>query len=157
MDGWVAARDAGLRLLMGEAWRVNRHLLDRPERLTPGMAERIRDGATVTDDEIAAALAHRKVVLAQLDEIFRGVELIALPTLPDFAPPLTNPTGVALTSYTRPANLAGTPAISVPVPVPRPYRYAGTAHLPASLQMLGPRNGEELLVATAARIEAAVA
>ena len=156
MDGWVAARDAGLRLLMGEAWQGNQHLLARPDRLTPGMAERIRDGVAVTDNEMAAALAHRDIVLAQLDDIFRGVEVIALPTLPDFAPPLTNPTSVALTSYTRPGNLAGTPAISLQVPVPAPFRNAGTAHLPASLQLIAPRHGEELLVATAARLEAAV-
>ena len=151
----VNARNAGLRVLVGEAWRVDGHLLSAEHRLTPGMAERIRDGASVSDDELRAALAQRPVVLREFDEIFRRVELIALPTLPDFAPRLSDPTSVALTSYTRPANLAGTPAISIPVPVPPTQRRPETAHLPASLQLMGPPNSEEILVVAARRIESA--
>jgi Asp-tRNA(Asn)/Glu-tRNA(Gln) amidotransferase A subunit family amidase len=52
--------------------------------------------------------------------------------------------------HTIPWNLAGWPALSLPVPVPG-------GGLPASLQLVGGPQGEEMLLATAAVIEAAVA
>ena len=58
------------------------------------------------------------------------------------------------TAYTRPANMAGTPAIAVPIPlVDAP---PSLKHLRASIQLMGPPHSEALLVSTARRIEAAV-
>jgi amidase len=53
-----------------------------------------------------------------------------------------------LTRLTAPANLAGLPALSLPVP-------GGPAGLPASLQLIGPPGGEEQLIALGRVIEAA--
>ncbi len=50
---------------------------------------------------------------------------------------------------TLPVNLAGLPALSLPVPTAGP--------LPASVQLIGPANGEERLLAAGAVLEAAVA
>ena len=47
-----------------------------------------------------------------------------------------------------PANLAGLPALALPVPSP--------AGLPASLQLIGPPGGEEQLIALGRVIEAAL-
>ena len=67
------------------------------------------------------------------------------------APPLIGERGrIALTLLTMPANLAGLPALALPVP-------AGPAGLPASLQLIGPPGSEEDLVALGRLIEAAVA
>jgi hypothetical protein len=66
------------------------------------------------------------------------------------APPLLGERGMPLTLLTVPANLAGLPALALPVP-------GGPAGLPASLQLIGPQNSEEQLIALARVIEAALA
>jgi Asp-tRNA(Asn)/Glu-tRNA(Gln) amidotransferase A subunit family amidase len=48
---------------------------------------------------------------------------------------------------TLPINLAGIPAVSIPIP--------RKAAIPASLQLIGPAGSEEVLLAVATRIEAA--
>jgi amidase len=50
---------------------------------------------------------------------------------------------------TMPGNLAGLPALALPVP-------GGPAGLPASLQLIGPPGGEEQLIALGRIIEAAL-
>ncbi len=75
---------------------------------------------------------------------------MALPTLVG-APPLIGERGrIPLTLLTMPANLAGLPALALPVP-------GGPAGLPASLQLIGPPGGEEQLITLARLIETAVA
>jgi amidase len=88
-------------------------------------------------------------------EMFGQVELLALPTLPVFPPRLDDLTPDSLinvineiTKYTGLFNAAGTPCTAQPVPAPG-------IRLPASLQLVGPPQGEELLLATARQIEAA--
>ena len=68
-----------------------------------------------------------------------------LPTLAG-APPLLGSRGFSLTALTVPANLAGLPALSLPVPAP--------AHVIASMQVIG--HSEEQVVAFGRVIEAAV-
>ena len=63
-------------------------------------------------------------------------------------PPLLGERGIPLTVLTMPANLAGLPALALPVPSP--------AGLPASLQLIGPPGGEEQLIALGRVIEAAL-
>jgi len=90
-------------------------------------------------------------------DLFDQFELLALPTMPIFPPSLeslTNPdnfvaTLIEITSLVTPFNVAGTPCTAQPVSV-------GGSRLPASLQLVGPLNGEELLLATAAAVEAAI-
>ena len=86
-----------------------------------------------------------------------GCELLALPTLPIFPPRLDElgpdtllPTVIEITRHVAAFNAAGTPCTAQPVPV------AGGA-LPASLQLVGPLGGEEILLPTAQLVEAAVA
>lgn len=88
--------------------------------------------------------------------LFERVELLALPTLPIFPPRLDAitpdtllPLAIEITSHVTPFNAAGTPCTAQPV------KTEGSA-IPASLQLVGPHDGEELLLATAMRIEAAV-
>ncbi|HVW32838.1 MAG TPA: amidase [Acidimicrobiia bacterium] len=93
---------------------------------------------------------------AALLALFDDVELLALPTLSIWPPRLdelaSDPMGLALelVSLTSPFNAAGLPCTAQPVP-------AAGHRLPASLQLVGPPNAEELLLPTAALIEAAVA
>jgi Asp-tRNA(Asn)/Glu-tRNA(Gln) amidotransferase A subunit family amidase len=57
---------------------------------------------------------------------------------------------VRLVAATSVVNLAGLPALSLPVPAP------GGPGLPASLQLVGPDRSEERLLALAARVEEAL-
>ena len=76
-----------------------------------------------------------------------AVDLLVLPTVPFFPPLLADADGPRYTAFTMPVNMAGFPALALPVP---------TAHyLPASLQLIGPAGSEALLLATGAVIVAA--
>jgi Asp-tRNA(Asn)/Glu-tRNA(Gln) amidotransferase A subunit family amidase len=91
----------------------------------------------------------RKTWQAGLTSVFQRVQVIALPTLPIFPPPIEGmPDELHMTTATGPANLAGVPALSLPVPT--------GGRLPASLQLMGPHNSEELLLAAGTVVEAAV-
>jgi len=114
-----------------------------------GLADALRGGA---DQARQAKAALRQ----SLTGLFERVELLALPTMPVFPPRLDSvnaeslfPLCVEITSHVAPFNAAGNPCTAQPVPVPG-------SRLPASLQLVGPANGEDLLVATAAHIEAAL-
>ena len=89
--------------------------------------------------------------------MFGRVEVLALPTLPVFPPRLDSlnddtmfPTVIEITKHVALFNAAALPYTAQPVPV------AGH-RLPASLQLVGPMDGEELLVPTAAIVEGATA
>jgi amidase len=77
------------------------------------------------------------------------VELLVLPTLPGVPPLLDAFEGFPATSLTAPFNLAGVPALAMPVPSPG-------LPVSASLQLVGPGGGEELICATALAIERAL-
>jgi amidase len=87
---------------------------------------------------------------------FDRVELLALPTMPVLPPRLDaldaeTLAGIVIevTSLVAPFNAGGVPATAQPVPI------AGNP-IPASLQLVGPWGGEELLLPTALRIESAI-
>ena len=115
---------------------------------TVGMADLFRTG-------IAEARAALDAWRTELFALFERVQLFALPTLPVFPPRLDAlnddtfmATVIDITKHVSAFNAAGVPCTAQPVPV------AGSA-LPASLQLVGPLGGEELLLPTAARVEAA--
>ncbi len=144
---WSDATHAGLRLLSAEAWTVNGHLVATGE-VGADVAARLEIGARTTQGELAAASVVAGRWRAELARVFERVDVVALPTLLDVPPLLEDAAQMMKLRVTVPVNLAGVPAISLPVP-------AGS--LPASLQIMGPLGSEERLVALARRIEAAVA
>ncbi len=152
---WQGAVDHGLTALLGEAYRTLSWLLQHEEFIEPRVAARIRLGAKIGDAQLSLAHAFRSVLVDHITQACTVAPLIATPTLP-MLPPLIDDqaTYAPYTAYTRPANMAGTPAISIPIPlIDAP---PSLAHLRASIQLMGPPNSEELLVSTARRIEAAV-
>jgi amidase len=104
-------------------------------------------GAAVTADELAAARAYRRDWQAMFGQFFRQVDAIALPTAAFFPPPLAEAEQHDFTKLTAPVNLAGLPALAMPVP--------SEHRLPASLQLIGPAAGEEMLLGTGSLIESA--
>jgi aspartyl-tRNA(Asn)/glutamyl-tRNA(Gln) amidotransferase subunit A len=102
----------------------------------------------------------RTLVRRSLAQLFEHVDLLAWPTVAAPAPPLDNPTvdvpsGSYPADYVNPrqagiANLAGIPAISVPV-------GQSADGLPIALQLLGPWDADELLLDAAEALERASA
>ena len=77
------------------------------------------------------------------------MDLLVTPTITVFPPPLDGGEELLMARCTLPVNLAGVPALSLPVPTEGP--------LPASAQLVGPAGSEELLLAAGRTIEAAAA
>jgi amidase len=152
---WSLAVEVGLTALIGEAYRTLSWLLKHEQFLEPRIAARIRLGTSISDQQLADAHLFRHTLVNDIQQTCQQVQLIATPTMPMLAPMIDDQAAFApYTTYTRPANLAGTPAIAIPIPL------IGVApeiaHLKGSLQLMGPPNSEALLVSTAKRIEAAV-
>jgi amidase len=147
---WVAAREACGQILGSEAVRSNLAVLSDPSRralLGDEVLARLEGDEGITADEVAAARAWQPHWRDALARALSTVELLALPTVPFFPPRLADALGGHYTVFTNPVNLAGFPALALPVP--------GSAHLPASLQLIGPPGSEALLLATGSVIESA--
>jgi amidase len=145
LPGWDDTWEVFDAILLAELWRAHHRLLDAPG-LGEWVAEGIRAGQAVTSARLAAAMEGRRRWRADLAAVLAEVDLIALPTLPAEPPPVTGYGDYRTTMLTAPFNVAGVPALALPVPGP---------DLPTSLQLVGPTGSEELLAATGALIEAA--
>jgi amidase len=141
---------ASLTVLNAQAWETNRGLVAAsPGLIGEDVRERLLGSAAITGAQVAAARATIVTWKATLDDLWRRVDLLALPTLLSF-PPLLEDMG-SMHKYrglTSPVNVAGLPALALPVPSPGP--------IPASLQLIGPANSEDRLLAAGGVIERAV-
>ena len=149
LPGWPDAREAVGVIIDAEAADSNRALLDDPARrdlLGADVRARLTDGAQTTPAELAHAKAYQSTWRTMMARALEGVDVLVLPTVPFFPPRLADAARQPYTVFTNPVNLAGFPAIALPVP--------SSDRLPASLQIIGPANSEALLLATAAIIEA---
>lgn len=150
LPGWHEAAHATAVILAREAWLEHHELLEAdPEGIGTNVAERLRTGGGYARTELVAAEKTLSSWRVELDSLLARVQLIALPTLLGDPPPLEQADRIYRLRATMPVNLAGVPAVSMPVP--------RTGRLPASLQLIGPGGTEELLLATSVRIEAATA
>jgi amidase len=145
-EAWQRCSD----LLTHEAWEANRRLLEDPTR-GPLLGEAVRDrlisGSKVTPAQLDAARAFQPTFTSLLHAWLERVELLALPST-SMHPPLLEDAGkTTYNRLTNPINLALLPALSLPV--------AASSPIPPSLQLVGPAQGEALLLATAAHVERA--
>jgi amidase len=155
-DGFADGTNIFTTIFLTEVWDADHSLA---EAHPDGVGDDIRQMLSMADlfrpglgDARSQLAAWRQSLL----DLFGQVELLALPTLPVFPPRLEDlaPDSlvdviIEITQYTGLFNAAGTPCTAQPV------RATGT-RMPASLQLVGPPRGEELLLATARRVEAAV-
>jgi amidase len=148
LQGWAEAVGAGGGVLLGEARENLARLLERRDRLGEDVAQRIDVAGSVGPEARTSAEAVQARWRAELEVALSSVELIALPTLPAFPPAPDEIDDLQLTILTLPVNLAGLPALVLPVPAGR---------LPASIQLVGPAGAEERLLAFGALLERAVA
>jgi amidase len=145
---FAAATIAASLLIDAEAYQVNAYLMPELARLSSYNRRNLVQAAGVTAEQVAAANRTRESVREWFAGLLAVHPFLAMPTLPA-APPLLGERGMSFTELTMPANLAGLPALALPVP-------GGPAGLPASLQLIGPPGGEDQLIALGYVIEAAV-
>ena len=147
LPGWEAASVACGVLLSAEAFAQSGHLL-QTGRVGADVARRLAAGGRQGAADLAAAWDIRDAWTGQLLAALEEVDVIALPTLRGKPPRLDEPERMYDLRLTLPVNLAGVPAVSIPVP-----RRDGP---PTSLQLIGRHGAEEVLLATARELEASL-
>jgi Asp-tRNA(Asn)/Glu-tRNA(Gln) amidotransferase A subunit family amidase len=123
----------------------------------PNLSSRLEDFGEFPRQRILAAYAYspnafvmvqqaRQAIRQHFEALFRQIDLLSTPTMPDKAPPLGIPAPV---TFTGPFNFLGWPAISVPV--------GRTAEgLPLGLQLVGRAWDEATVLRAAYAIETAL-
>jgi amidase len=132
-------------LIDSEGFRVNAYLMQYLRQLSPHVRRNLERGARLGRGDRAAAERIRAAARAALESLLADFPVLVLPTLAG-PPPLLGSRGFALTALTVPANLAGLPALSLPV--------SPSADLIASMQVIG--RSEEQVMAFGRIIEEAV-
>jgi amidase len=149
-DDWRAATRWTATLLVAEAYQTNQDLLERyADRISPDVARRLAAGGQVAPATAAAAVAARDQWRARLAALFERFDLLVMPTLTILPPTLDRADELLESRCTLPVNLAGVPAVALPIPARGP--------LPASIQLVSASGTEERLLAAAAELEAAIA
>ena len=106
-----------------ESWEYHKQFMDKAELYQPQTLQRIRAGEKYTAPEVEAKREELKRLRASAVELIRDVDVIVTPTVP-IAPPVLaeletypeklRPTELLMLRNTRPWNVYGVPAISVP-------------------------------------------
>ena len=150
VPGWdEATLQAGL-LLVVEAWHSDAALVaEDPDGIGEDVRSRLQLGSTFDDAVIRGAWLAQREWQATLERVFTEVDVLVTPTLTIFPPRLDDGDDLLVSRCTLPVNLAGVPALSLPVPARGP--------LPASIQLIGPAHSDARLLAAGAFLEAAVA
>jgi amidase len=145
---------ASITVLDAQAWQANQELVAAAgDHLGADVRDRLKLASSITRPQVAYAEQVIARWRATLDDLWHQVDVIAAPTLLGF-PPLLDEAHVLwkLRALTSPVNSAGVPSLALPVPV----RGRNPGPVPASVQLIGPRNGEERLLAAGAVLEQAV-
>jgi amidase len=149
MPEWDSVSVTGGLLLAAEAWTTNRLLAEtRPESIGDEVLARLHFGRDASN-QVSASAARTAQALwcSRMDALFSRFDILAMPTMTILPPVFQDAADLLVARCTLPVNLAGIPALALPL--------ATEGHLPASLQLVAPRNGEETLVAAGLVIEAA--
>jgi amidase len=147
-SGWERATADTALLLVAEAWDSNRALVTRdPEGIGSDVRERLLSGARFDAAAVEQAWVGQRAWMDELAQLFDRVDFLVTPTLSLFPPLLEEGRALLAGRCTLPVNLAGLPALALPV------RTAGP--LPASIQLIGPAHSEERLLAAGAALESA--
>jgi amidase len=149
LDGLEQATSAAMTVLDAEAWASDGAYAEAvPDKIGRDVLARLQAASTVTPAALSAAREQAARWRATLSALWDRVDLLALPTLLGFPPTLDRSRDMLrIRGLTSPVNLAGVPALALPVPTGGP--------LPASIQLIGPAGGEESLLAAGSVLEQA--
>jgi aspartyl-tRNA(Asn)/glutamyl-tRNA(Gln) amidotransferase subunit A len=147
-------------LQTGESYAHHADFVSRsPELYQPETLRRIRKGEGISRAEIEQRRREQEKIRRKITSVFENVDLLVIPTTPVPAPAiaelrqnpdLLRPREILLLRNTRPANVWGLPAISVPCGFT-------TAGLPIGLHIIGPRWRENIVLQLAYAYEQATA
>jgi aspartyl-tRNA(Asn)/glutamyl-tRNA(Gln) amidotransferase subunit A len=147
-------------LQSAEAYAFHAEYVARsPELYQPETLRRIRTGENVSHEEVLKCRRELERVRREIEATFLDLDVLVTPTTPITAPTidelkqnpdLLRPRELLLLRNTRPANVWGLPAISIPCG----FTAAG---LPIGLQIIGPRWGEAKVLQLAQAYEHATA
>jgi amidase len=144
LPAFESAYAAGLAIIGAENWAAYGHLA-ASEALGMDVRTRLLAAREISAADVVAAERVRRAFRAEVDKALTQVDALALPTLPDFPPTLAAAgdwrASVRTTSFVRPFNLSGHPAITLPV--------AAAGGLPIGLQLVGRLHADEALCALA--------
>ena len=145
-------------LQIAEAYAYHREMVaSAPELYDPETLRRIRSGERISATDYQRALQDLQQVRREIGGRFDEMDVFIMPTTPIPAPriadltkdpSLLRPTELLLLRNTRPVNVWGLPAISVPCGLTK-------QGLPIGLQMIGPSGGEARLLRAAYAYERA--
>ena len=140
---------ASLVILEAEAWAANAELVrSAPDGIDPAVLDRLLRGGEIGPARLAAARQRTADWKDTLDGLWERVELLAAPTLQGFPSLLEDAAEMTrIRGLNSLVNAAGVPALALPVPADGP--------VPASLQLIGPGNGEDRLLAAGEVVEQA--
>ena len=152
MPGWrpAALRKAAFLMTECEGAVVYAEDLEAGDRLPPAVQLMLGYGRDVASGKRVAALGVARAARDQLTRAFAEVDLILTPTTPQRAIKLNSPAPANQADFTALANVAGVPALTVPV------KLQGEV-LPASVQLTGHSWSESTLVGAAMALEDALA
>jgi aspartyl-tRNA(Asn)/glutamyl-tRNA(Gln) amidotransferase subunit A len=136
----------GQTILVAEGYTYHeQNLQERPQLYGTPFRTRIRAGGLLSAADYINAQRGRAMIRREMHDLMQSIDLIAMPTSPSpaktFAEESATPSSVRL-SFTRPFNVTGQPAISIPCG----FSEGG---LPIGLQLAG-RAFEDALVLRAA-------
>lgn len=147
-------------LQSAESYAFHKQWIERsPELYQPETLRRIMTGSKVTAAEFERSRTAMEAARRDIERIFREVDLLVTPTVPVLAPTIAElkthpeqlrPRELVLLRNTRPWNVWGVPAISVPCG----FSESG---LPIGLQIAGPPWREDLVLCLAHAYEQSTA
>lgn len=141
---------AGLTLLYEGALELGRHS-SRAEDFGADVWDRIDQGRRITDEMYVKAQVRRAELDREWGALWAEVDLLMLPATPLVAFRIDEPRDLRpeTTRLTRPFNLLGWPAVSLPCGI-------SAEGLPVGIQLVAAPGNEELLLRAAAALEAGV-
>ena len=139
-----------------ESYQFHREMVAAtPDLYQPETMRRIRSGEKTTDEQYEVARRQLESERSQIAELFHKVDVFVTPTTPIPAPRISDlvsdpaqlrPAELLLLRNTRPINVWGLPAISLPCGV-------ASSGLPIGLQIVGPPGGEADVLRLASQYE----
>lgn len=148
--------DTDRTLQAAEAYAVHQAWIATcAEDYDPETLLRLRTGENISSDQYQAAARELVRIREEIATVFRGIDLLVTPTTPIPAPRLSDlighrdqlrPKELVLLRNTRPANVWGTAAISVPCGLT-------SGGLPIGLQIIGPVGHDERVLQLAFAFE----
>lgn len=144
LSGWDTCDRSFATVIGFEAWQSDEALMAIPGAVHDYVGSRLLGCSEITRDAYDEALRGVEEWRREVLVLLQRVPVLALPTL--IGPPPPAGSDYLRNGLVFPFNVAGVPAISIPLP-----GGPGT-----SLQLVAAPGGEELLLATAARIEASL-